>query len=127
METSILRSVKDAVGVNPDDTVFDDELLMHINSTFLVLKQLGVGQDELFSVTGDSAVWTDFQTKGSSLPMVKTYVTLRVKSLFDPPTSSSLSTALKETITEYEWRLSIEEDDYKIEEDEKYASRLTSS
>lgn len=127
METSILRSVKDAVGVNPDDTVFDDELLMHINSTFLVLKQLGVGQGELFSVTDDSAVWTDFQTKSSSLPMVKTYVICRVKSLFDPPTSSSLSTALKETIAEYEWRLSIEEDDYKIEEDEKYASRLTSS
>lgn len=123
MEDSILRSIKDAASVNPDDTEFDQEIILHINSTFMVLRQLGVGPSEAFFITDDTGMWSDFTNDESILPMIKSYVTLKVRSLFDPPTSSSLADAIKSQIAEYEWRLGVECDTYKVEEDSKYADR----
>lgn len=123
MDDSILESVKDASEVNLDDTVFDEEIKLHINTAFMTLRQLGVGPDTPFIITDDTATWDSFTTDETILPMVKSYVTLKVRSLFDPPTSASLETALKETLSEYEWRLNVEADKYDVEEDEKYANR----
>ncbi len=121
METSILNSVKDYVGISPDDLSFDEEILLHINTAFMTLRQINVGSETPFTVEDDTADWTDFTEDDKILPMVKSYITLKTRVMFDPPTSSALMTALNQTISEYEWRLNVESDDYKVEEDENYA------
>lgn len=105
---SILLSIKDASGV--DDTVFDSEILLYINAAFATLRQLGVGTEEPFIVNGIDETWSDFTTDDSIISMVKAYITLKVRYHFDPPTSNSLATSMKETIAEYEWRLNTEGD-----------------
>lgn len=127
MEESILKSVKDASGVNTDDSAFDGELILHINTAFMTLRQLGVGPETPFSIENDTSKWTEFTDDESLLPMIKSYITLKVRRLFDPPTSSSLDSALESILSEYEWRLNIEADKYKVEEDESYAEYFSNS
>lgn len=107
---SILLFVKDTSGVNVEDDAFDSEILIHINSAFSTLRQLGVGPDSPFIVNDSNTTWDEFTTDDSIISMVKSYIVLKVRYLFDPPTSSSLATAMKETISEYEWRLAVEVD-----------------
>lgn len=123
MQDSILASIKDAAGVSSEDNAFDEELVLHINSTFITLRQNGIGPETLFFIEDETATWHDFIDDDSILPMIKSYITLQVRVLFDPPTSSALMDALKNKIAEYEWRLSIECDKYKVEEDPKYAKQ----
>lgn len=125
MEDSILKSIKDAASVSSEESDFDQELILHINSTFITLRQNGIGPETPFFIVDDTATWSDFIDDESILPMIKSYIVLVVRSLFDPPTSSSLAEAINNKIAEYEWRLSIECDKYKVEEDPKYASRLS--
>ncbi len=127
MDNSILNSIKINAGVNSEDSVFDGEIILHTNSAFMKLRQLGVGPETPFSIEDDSTEWTDFTEDEAILPMVKSYVTLYVRLLFDPPTSSALETAMKEQLSEYEWRLNVEADTYKVEEDKKYASYFSDS
>lgn len=127
MDESILDSIKSAAGVNADDNAFDDELIMHINTVFMTLRQLGVGPSEPFLISDSSSVWNDFISDSKIFPMVKSYTSLCVRRLFDPPTSGALMTAIEKTIAEYEWRLNVEADDYKVEEDPKYAKKTTES
>lgn len=123
MENSILLSVKDYLSVSPEEDAFDQELILHINSAFMILRQLGVGPETPFVVEDETTTWQEFTDDDSILPVIKSYVTLKVRTLFDSPNSSSLSEALKNAISEYEWRLGIECDTYKVEEDPKYARR----
>lgn len=123
MEDSILSSIKDAASVNFEDTVYDQELILHINSTFMSLRQMGIGPSTPFFISDASSTWSEFTTDMNILPTIKSYVALKVRMLFDPPTSSSLSDAIKNQLAEYEWRLGIECDTYKVEEDPKYANR----
>lgn len=123
MENSILLSVKDYLSVSPEEDAFDQELILHINSAFMILRQLGVGPETPFVVEDETTTWQEFTDDNSILPVIKSYVTLKVRTLFDSPNSSSLSEALKNAISEYEWRLGIECDTYKVEEDPKYAGR----
>jgi len=127
MYSSILDSVKDAAGVNVEDDSFDAEIIMHINAVFMILRQIGVGPTTPFQIEDNTSEWTDFTTDENLLPMVRSYVTLQVRKLFDPPVSSALSSALHDTITEYEWRLNIEADKYRVEEDERYARYFRSN
>ena len=126
MDDSILDSVKSEAGVIADDGAFDDELILHINTAFMTLRQVGVGPENPFIISDNSAVWSDFTDDMAILPMVKAYVGLKVRLLFDPPTSSSLATAIQNSVAEYEWRLNLEADKYNVEEDEKYANRRNS-
>ena len=103
---SILTSVKNQLGIMEDYDCFDAALIMHINSVFLVLTQLGVGPSEGFFIEDDSSVWTDF-IKGNQLEMVKSYMFLKVKLLFDPPANSTLLDATNRMISEFEWRLNL--------------------
>ena len=121
MEESILNYVKDASGVNIDDSAFDGELVMHINAVFMILRQIGVGPETPFFIEDDSSTWDEFTKDEMLLPMIRSYVTLKVRLLFDPPASSALMEAINSTIAEYEWRLQVEADEYKVEEDERYA------
>ena len=104
-ELSILNSVKKMIGVSSDYKVFDTDIIIHINSVFMILHQLGVGPKNGFSITDDNTVWTDFVTDESNLQVVNTYVYLNVKLLFDPPLSTAVMECYKEQIKELEWRL----------------------
>lgn len=118
MEESILDSIKHILGLSLDDDAFDQEVMMLINATIMALQQIGVGpQETLFSIEDNSATWSDYLENPNELPMVKPYIGLRVRLVFDPPQSSSLDQALRLEIAEYEWRLNIKVDDYHVEDD----------
>lgn len=104
---SILTSIKKLLGISEDYTQFDDDIIMHINTTFLNLTQLGVGPSEGFSIEDDSTYWEDFVDVESNaqLQAIKSYMYLKVKLLFDPPLSSSVIESTNRMIAELEWRL----------------------
>lgn len=107
METSILTSIKKLLGIAEDYTEFDEDIITHINSVFLNLTQLGVGPEEGFMIEDDTAAWEDFINDSIQLQAVKTYVYLKVKLLFDPPLSSSVTESINRMIAELEWRLNV--------------------
>lgn len=114
MADSILDSVKSGLGVPVADTSFDSELMLHINSVFSTLNQLGVGPVEGFSISDNALPWTDFLGSEKRLNAVKSYMVLRVKMLFDPPTTSFALDAFKERIKEEEWRITNAQEDISI-------------
>lgn len=105
---SILTSIKKLLGIEEEYEHFDPDLIMHINSVFMILNQMGVGPSEGFSIQDSESMWVDFIPAGANLEAVKTYIHHKVKLMFDPPTSSSHIEALNRTIAELEWRLSVE-------------------
>lgn len=104
---SILTSIKKLLGIEEEYTQFDNDIIMHINTVFLNLNQLGVGPDEGFFIEDDAATWYDFIGDSNQLQAVKTYVYLKVKLLFDPPLSSSVVESIERMISELEWRLNV--------------------
>lgn len=104
---SILSSIRKLVGGEEDCDYFDTDLIIHINSVFSILHQLGVGPSGGFSITDESSVWTDFIGNSAVIESVKTYVYLKVKLIFDPPASSAVIESINRTISELEWRLNI--------------------
>lgn len=103
---SILNSTKKALGIDPSYDVFDDVLIMHINSVFTKLQQIGVGPVEGFEIEDDSATWDEFVEK-KTLNSVKSYMYLNVRLLFDPPTTSHAESAMQAMSKEVEWRLNV--------------------
>lgn len=104
---SILDSVKKDLNVSLDDNFFDPELIMHINTVFSILTQLGVGPKSGFSISDNTAVWTDYLGESNFTNIVKSYLSKKVKVLFDPPSTGPLSEALNKTISELEWRIMV--------------------
>jgi hypothetical protein len=105
MEESILKSTKKILGLAEDYTPFDLDVITHINAAFSILNQLGVGYEDGFWIEDEAAVWDDYGVPANQLHLVKTYVYLKVRSLFDPPATSYLIEATNNQIKEYEWRL----------------------
>lgn len=105
---SILTSIKKLLGITEDYTHFDADIIMHINGVFMILRQLGVGPEGGFSISDDSAVWSDFLPEGTGLELVKSYTYQKVRMLFDPPQSSAVMEAMKRSIDEFEWRLNVQ-------------------
>lgn len=105
---SILTSIKKLLGITEEYTAFDSDITMHINSVFLILSQLGVGPANGFTITSKDDIWTDFLESSNLLNAVKSYVYLKVRLLFDPPTSSSAVDSIKNMISEFEWRINVE-------------------
>lgn len=103
---SILTSIKKLLGISEEYEQFDQDLIMHINSVFLILNQLGVGPSEGFFIYDDTAIWDDF-LEGANIELVKSYMYLKVKLLFDPPLSSAVIEANNRMISEFEWRLNV--------------------
>lgn len=106
---SILGSIKKNLNIPEDVDVFDPDLLMHINTTFAKLNQLGVGPENPFMIDDAQATWDQFCT-GPLDAMVRTYVYLEVRLLFDPPTASVL-TSMEKKRDELEWRLNVADDE----------------
>ena len=106
---SILQSIKKLLGLDEDYDAFDDDVMIHINSVLMILTQLGVGPRDGFVITGEEETWKDYLGKDiSKLSAVKTYVYLKVKTMFDPTSSSVVNEATKEMLKELEWRLNSE-------------------
>ena len=115
MEESILTSTKKILGLSETYTAFDFDIITHINAAFSLLCQLGVGPAEGFSIQDKEDVWGDFAIPLNQLNLVKTYVYLKVRILFDPPQTSFLMQAANDQIREYEWRLNLFREDVIIE------------
>ena len=107
---SILTSIKKLLGITEEYENFDQDIIMHINSAFMILNQLGVGPKSGFSINDKSSTWNEFIPESSNLEAVKTYVHLKVKLMFDPPLSSTVIEAIKSQINELEWRLNVSVD-----------------
>lgn len=104
---SILNSVKKMLGLDAEYDAFDTEIIIHINSVFMILQQLGVGPETGFAIADASTVWTDYIENVVFLSLVKSYMYLKVRMLFDPPQNSALLEAMKSQIAEFEWRLNV--------------------
>lgn len=102
---SILTSIKKLLGIMEEYEHFDADLIMHINSVFMILAQMGVGPSEGFRIEDELATWEDFLPENSNMESVKSYVHLKVKLLFDPPASSAVMESMNRMIKEFEWRL----------------------
>ena len=108
MYESILTSIKKLLGIPEDYEHYDADIIMHINSVFMILNQLGVGPSNGFSITDKTAVWSNFISDNNNLEAVKSYVYMKVRLLFDPPLSSAVMECMNRTIGELEWRLNSE-------------------
>lgn len=105
---SILTSIKKLLGIAEEYEHFDNDIIMHINSVFMILTQLGVGPSKGFVITDSSASWDDFLPEGGEkLQAVKTYMYMKVRLMFDPPTSSAVMESMNRMINEFEWRLNV--------------------
>jgi hypothetical protein len=107
MEESILNSTKKILGLAEDYTPFDLDVITHINAAFSILDQLGVGPEGGFAIFDDTVEWSDYDVPANQLHLVKTYVFLKVRMLFDPPATSFLIEAYNNQLKEYEWRLNV--------------------
>ena len=106
---SILTSIKKLLGISEEYTHFDSDIIMHINSVFMTLTQLGVGPPEGLSIEDDSATWSDFIAEKSNVKpnAIVSYVYLKVRLLFDPPTNSAVIESVNRIINEFEWRVNV--------------------
>lgn len=102
---SILADVKKTLGVAESSTDFDVDIILHVNSVFSTLSQLGIGPTDGFMIEDDTPMWDAFLGDDPKLNSVKTYVYLRVRMLFDPPTTSYMIEAMRQQIQELEWRM----------------------
>lgn len=107
MEESILNSTKKILGLDADYEAFDLDVITHINAAFSLLNQLGVGPIQGFFIEDDSSTWDEFEVPANQLNLVKTYIFLKVRVLFDPPGTSFLLESANNQIKEYEWRLNV--------------------
>ena len=102
---SLLTSIKLLLGITEDYEAFDQQIIAHINSVFMILTQLGVGPPEGFMITSKVDTWNEFINDEKKMQLVKSYMYLKVKMLFDPPSSSAVMDSTNRMINEFEWRL----------------------
>lgn len=126
MQDSILMTIRKLVCGNPYADHFDTDLLVHINTCFSILNQLGVGPENGFVVTDETQSWSSYIADNYILNMVKTYVTLKVKKIFDPPLTSSVLEAMDKEISQLEWRLNVAVDPIKPTSTSKTTARRRS-
>jgi hypothetical protein len=108
--TSILTSTKKVLGLDESYTAFDADIIMHINTVFADLNQLGVGPSGGFAIENATAAWEDYLEGDSTLNQVKTYMYLRVRMVFDPPNTGYVLASFERQIKEHEWRLNVKAD-----------------
>lgn len=116
---SILRTIRKMIGPDETYTHYDTDLIIHINSALAVLTQLGVGPSEGFFIQDESATWNDFLGNDPKLEMVKSYVYMKVKLAFDPPSSSAVIDSMNRSISEFEWRTNMAAEEKKQKREEE--------
>lgn len=106
---SILQSIKKLLGIQPEYDVFDQDILIHINTAFAILNQLNIGPPDGFYVADKDVTWATYITS-CNLTMIRTFVYLKVKLIFDPPSSTAVIESINRTLGEIEFRLYVEGD-----------------
>lgn len=104
---SILDSIKKMLGITKEYKQFDAEIVMNINSVFSILHQLGVGPKECYMIEDSAQTWDEFMEGRANIELVKSYIFLKVKLIFDPSLTASVTDSYKEQIKEFEWRLNV--------------------
>ena len=107
VEESIFKTIKSLLGPDADYDAFDQDILIFINGTLATLTQLGIGPPEGFRITGETETWSDLLGDYKDLESVKTYIYMKVRLVFDPPSNSSVMNAFEEACKEFEWRLNV--------------------
>lgn len=110
VKDSILQSTKKILDAPTGYEVFDLEIITHINAVFSTLAQMGVGPKDSFRIEDGSAVWSDFDVTTNVLNMVRTYIPMKVRLMFDLPPTSFAIEAIQKICSELEWRLNVESD-----------------
>lgn len=105
---SILTSIKKLLGIEDEYTQFDSDIIIFINSIFMSLNQLGIGPATGFTITSKTQTWEEYIGKNENLEAVKSYIYLKVRLLFDPPSNSFVLEAMERQIKEFEWRLTVQ-------------------
>lgn len=106
MSSSILNDVKHTLGLLPDQTAFDTDIIMHINSALSTLTQLGVGPVAGYRITGADNLWSEF-ADDARLNSVRSYIYLKVKLIFDPPDTGFVTASMERQIQELEFRINV--------------------
>lgn len=110
MNDSVLDSVKKIIGISASNTDFDQDLIIHLNTVLFILSQMGIVKTDNFEVTDNTSKWSDILSSDQfNLFAVKSWTALKVRMLFDPPTSSILAEAINTNLKELEWRIYITE------------------
>lgn len=104
---SILTSIKKMLGITESCESFDPDIIIHINSVFVILNQMGIGTESIFSISDKTATWDQFLNDDKTIDSVKTYMYMKVRSMFDPPTNSIVADSMKRLTDELEWRLNL--------------------
>ena len=104
---SILTSIKKMLGITEEYTQFDMDLIININSVFTILHQMGVGPGTPYHITDKTNTWDEFLGDEGKIELVKTYIYLKCKLMFDPPTVGAVMESYNRQISEYEWRLNV--------------------
>lgn len=104
MNESILISIKKLLGIAADYTQFDTDIIIHINSVFAILNDIGIGPEDTFIILDEKSTWDDFTEGEDEFNMVKSYVYMRVRMMFDPP-NGQVAEAMNNNIKELEWRM----------------------
>lgn len=107
---SILISIKKLLGISKDYSAFDQDIIMHINSVFMILNQLGIGPEKGYFINDADDAWSEFINDDDDLNAIKSYMYLKVKLLFDPPINGTVMEATKQQISELEWRLNVKKE-----------------
>jgi len=110
LETSILKTIRAALGILPTITDFDSELIVAINSALMAVSQLGIGAEEGYLITGEDELWSQFIGDATNIEAIKSYILLKCRLEFDPPGTSFLLAAFERQLTELAWRLMVEVD-----------------
>ena len=105
MSDSVLSSTKQMLGISPEDTSFDVNVVMSINTALTILMDLGLTEVEDQIVTSDKMTWDELLGGRTDIEYVKTYIYQKVKLIFDPPTSTAAIDAMQRSISELEWRI----------------------
>ena len=112
MSSSILNTIKKMLGVGEDDTSFDTDIIIHINTVLMTLHQYGIGPVDGFSIEGASETWDQLLPGNKKIEAVKTYIYLKVKLIFDPPSTSVTVDSFKALADELEYRMKEQNENY---------------
>lgn len=105
MESSILITIKKLLGGAAESDHFNLDILIQINMALSRAFQLGVFAQPI--TIDESTEWEEFGLRDDILSMLKTFVYLKTKRVFDPPETASMVQVLDEAIKEQEWLLEV--------------------
>lgn len=103
IESSILLSVMERLGLDKEDYEYSRDVIQAINSALVALSQAGVGPFEGYRIIDEKNLWEELTDNDPLLECAKDFIYLRVRLIFDPPAAGTLE-AHNKVADEYLWR-----------------------